>query len=205
MRPAARDWLDGMRRFSVEHRLSRPKRPEPVPAETGAGPPPRPASSRAFAAQTALLASHAGQWGVPTVIDLAAASPDTAIVFTTSPPGLAVVDDLMGRLVPDSPARVAVVTEIEYRGWCMRSPDESHTLHAVVWSWIKAPLPPQRRPDFASFPIAADADYWVLRYGHAGGMPPHHSADLYRWDGDEAAILARGIVERFHPRSQPRG
>jgi hypothetical protein len=60
MRPAARDWLDRLRRFSTEHRLSRPQRPEPVPAETGTGH--RSGITRsaaALAAQAALLAAHA--------------------------------------------------------------------------------------------------------------------------------------------------
>jgi len=200
MRPAARDWLDGLRRFSAEHRLSGPKGPEPVPVETGAGRRARSGSPLALAAQTALLAAHAADWGARILEGLASECPDFALVFTTSPPGLAAVDDLIGRLPPESRDRVAAATEIEYRGWCMRSPDEAHALHAVVWSWIKAPLPPQRRADFIPFPIAADADYWVLRYGHAGGLPGDHGADLYGWDGATATLLARGIVERFHPR-----
>lgn len=200
MRPAARDWLDGLRRFSAEHRLSRPQRPEPVPAETGSGHSSGSGLSLASAAQASILAAHAAVWGMPTLDRLAKTSSDGAIVVTTSPPGLAAWGDLIARLPAPLAERLAVATEIEYRGWCMRSPDEAHELHAVVWSWIKAPLPPQRRTEFASFPIPASADYWVLRYGHAGGVDGGHSADLFAWDGSVATPLATGITERFHAR-----
>ena len=161
---------------------------------------PSSATPLALTAQAAILASHADTWGVETITSLAAACPDKAIVFTTSPPGLAAVDDLIRRLPPESRERLTAATEIEYRGWSMRSPDEAHELHAVVWSWIKAPLPPQRRPDFASFPIADSAEYWLLRYGHAGGGDGRHSADLYAWNGAGALRLATGITERFRSR-----
>ena len=200
MRPAARDWLDSLRRFSTEHRLSRPKRPEPVPVETGTGLSPGALPSRDSAAQTEILAAHAKSWGIPTLSRLAAALPEGAIVVTTSAPGLAAWSDLISGLPAPIAERVATATEIEYRGWCMRSPDESHRLHAVVWSWIKAPLPPQRRPDFAPFPIADSADYWVLRYGHSGGGEGEQSGDLFAWDGAVARLLATGITERFRSR-----
>ncbi len=153
-----------------------------------------------LAAQAELLAAHAVAWGIPTLNRLAATFPDGAIVVTTSPPGLAPWSDLISRLPAPVAERVATATEIEYRGWCMRSPDEAHELHAVIWSWIKAPLPPQRRPEFASFPIPASADYWVLRYGHAGGVEGGHSADLFAWDGAMTTRLATGITERFRTR-----
>ena len=172
-----------------------------MPAETGAGHRAGVTSSApALAAQTAILAAHAADWGLPTLTKLAATSPDGAIVVTTSPPGLAAWNDLISRLPTPLAQRVATATEIEYRGWCMRSPDESHRLHAVVWSWIKAPLPPQRRPDFAAFPIAESADYWVLRYGHTTAEEGGHSADLYSWDGAVATRLATGITERIRSR-----
>lgn len=200
MRPAARDWLDSLRRFSTEHRLSRPQRPEPVPVKTGTGHSAGAGLSLPLAAQTEILAAHAVAWGIPTLNRLAATFPDSAIVVTTSPPGVAPWSNLIARLPALIAERVATATEIEYRGWCMRSPDESYELHAVVWSWIKAPLPPQRRPDFASFPIPASADYWVLRYGHTTADEGGHSADLFAWDGAVATHLASGITERFHAR-----
>ena len=172
-----------------------------MPAETGAGHRTGSTSSApALAAQAAILAAHAAAWGLPTLTQIAATLPDGAIVVTTSPPGLAAWSDLISRLPTPLSQRVATATEIEYRGWCMRSPDESHRLHAVVWSWIKAPLPPQRRTDFATFPIAESADYWVLRYGHSGGGEGKHSADLFAWDGAVARLLATGITERFRSR-----
>lgn len=200
MRPAARDWLESLRRFSAEHRLSRPQRPEPVPAETGSGPSPGARISPAFDAQAAILAAHAEAWGLPTLTRLAATFSGGAIVVTTSPPGLAAWRELIARFPASLAERMTAATEIEYRGWCMRSPDEAHRLHAVVWSWIKAPLPPQRRADFPSFPIPDSADYWVLRYGHSGGGDGEHGADLYTWDGAQATCLATGITERFHAR-----
>lgn len=157
-------------------------------------------SAAALAAQTEILAAHAADWGLTTLTQLAATLPEGAIVVTTSPPGLSAWDDLISRLPTPLSQRVATATEIEYRGWCMRSPDEDHRLHAVVWSWIKAPLPPQRRPDFATFPIAESADYWVLRYGHTSANEGGHSADLFSWDGAVATRLATGISERFHSR-----
>lgn len=200
MRPAARDWLNRLRRFSTEHRLSRPQRPEPVPVETGTGLSPSAGASLAAATQAQILAAHAVAWGIPTLSRLAATLPEGAIVVTTSPPGLTAWSDLISRLPAPIAERVAVATEIEYRGWCMRSPDEAHRLHAVVWSWIKAPLPPQRRPDFAAFPIAESADYWVLRYGHTTADEGGHTADLFSWDGAVATRLATGITERFRSR-----
>jgi hypothetical protein len=160
----------------------------------GAGP------SLAASAQRSILAAHAEAWGIPTLSRLAAVLPEGAIVVTTSPPGLAAWSDLISRLPAPIAERVATATEIEYRGWCMRSPDEAHRLHAMVWSWIKAPLPPQRRPDFAAFPIPASADYWVLRYGHTTADEGGHSADLFSWDGAVATRLATGITERFRSR-----
>ena len=172
-----------------------------MPAETGAGHRTGITNSApALATQAAILAAHAADWGLPTLTKLAATFPDGAIVVTTSPPGLAAWNDLISRLPTPLAQRVATATEIEYRGWCMRSPDESHRLHAVVWSWIKAPLPPQRRPDFAAFPIAESADYWVLRYGHSGGGEGEQSGDLFAWDGAVARLLATGITERFRSR-----
>lgn len=167
---------------------------------TGTGRSPGAGPSLESAAQTQILAAHAAAWGIPTISRLAAAFPDGAIVVTTSPPGLAAWSDLISGLTTPIAERVATATEIEYRGWCMRSPDESHRLHAVVWSWIKAPLPPQRRPDFTSFPIAASSDYWVLRYGHTTAEEGGHSADLFAWDGAVATLLATGITERIRSR-----
>jgi len=201
MRSAADDWLNRLRRFSAEHRLSRLQRPEPVPAETGAGHRAGVTNSApALAAQAEILTAHAKSWGLTTLKRLAAMFPDGAIVVTTSPPGLSAWEHLIAHLPTPLARRVATATEIEYRGWCMRSPDEDHRLHAVVWSWIKAPLPPQRRPDFAPFPIADSADYWVLRYGHSGGGEEEQSGDLFAWDGAVARLLATGITERFRSR-----
>lgn len=168
--------------------------------ETGSWHSPAAAPSLAAAAQASILAAHAVAWGIPTLDMLAAAFPGGALVVTTSSPGLSAWGELIARLPAPLAARLTVATEIEYRGWCLRSPDEAHELHAVVWSWIKAPLPPQRRPEFASFPIPDSTDYWVLRYGHAGGVDGGHSADLFAWDGSVATALATGITERFQAR-----
>ncbi len=165
--------------------------------ETGTGHSADAGLSLASAAQASILAAHAAAWGIPTLSRLADTFSDGVIVVTTSPTGLSAWSDLISRFPAPIAERVATATEIEYRGWCMRSPDETHELHAVVWSWIKAPLPPQRRPDFASFPIAASADYWVLRYGHTSADEGGHSADLFAWDGAVATRLATGITERF--------
>lgn len=157
-------------------------------------------SPEALAAQSAILSAHARAWGAQTLARIAETRPDAAIVVTTSAPGLAAWEAMIHGLPAAIHERVAPTSELDYRAWCMRSADEAHDLHVVVWSWIKAPLPRQRRHDFPLHPIAESADYWVHRYGQAGAGLDAHAADLYAWDGDLAKLLSSGISERFHPR-----
>lgn len=202
MTPAARDWLDGLRRFSEEHRATEPAFVAPVPSETGPPRHPRGASPSAAAltAQGTIIAGHARSWGGPKLIAIATARPDEAIVYTTSSSGLGAAAEVVASLPEPVRERVAIATELEYRFWCMRSPDEPHRLHGSLWSWIKAPLPPQRRRDFARYPIAETASYWLLRYGFAMQGDEWRSADLYSFDGVNTHLLATGVRERFHSR-----
>ena len=119
---------------------------------------------------------------------------------TVSAPGLDAVGALIARLPESMRERVAIATELEYRFWCMRSPDQSHRLHVTLWTWLKAPLPRQRRSEYARHPIPATASYWLLRYGFAEHGDEWRSADLYAWDDCVATLLERGVSERFHSR-----
>ena len=202
MTPAARDWLNGLRRFSEEHRATQAPLVAAVPSETGSkrSPPAHGDSAAAIGAQGAIIANKCAAWGLSTLLDLAAARPDAVIAVTTSAPGLEAIARMVASLPEPIIGRVAIATEMEYRFWCMRAPDEAHRLHMMLWSWIKAPLPRQRRGDYPRHPIADTASYWLLRYGHEGHGAPWRSADLYSWDGAVAALLATGIAERIRSR-----
>jgi hypothetical protein len=80
------------------------------------------------------------------------ADPDPAIVITTSAVGIAAVEEMLAS-VPDLAAlagnRIEAVTELEYRLWCIRSPDEGFIHHVNVWNWIKTAIPKQRWAEFS--------------------------------------------------------
>jgi hypothetical protein len=202
MTPAAREWLVGLRRFSEEHRAAQDPLAASVPSETDSTRPDRAvrASPAALAAQAGIIAEHARAWAIPEIQRLAAARKEVGIVATTSSPGIEAVGGLIAQLPESIRERVAIVTELEYRFWCMRSPDQSHRLHVTLWTWLKAPLPPQRRREYARHPIPPTASYWLLRYGFAGHGDEWRSADLYAWDDCVATLLERGVSERFHSR-----
>lgn len=129
---------------------------------------------------------------------------DPAVVVTTSPAGIAAVDAL---LAPGSAiailagGRVASVTELEYRLWCIRSPDPEHRHHVNVWSWVKTSVPRQRWPEFAAFPLRDGDAYWIHREGLSGaGDLDRRASHLWRWDGRHASLLRAFITERAAPR-----
>lgn len=186
MTPAARDWLDGLRRFSEEHRAPRPARRVPVPSET----------TPAFDAERAILSSILDGACRATIHLALADRPDAAVVLTTTPAGFGAAGDLAASLDAADAARFVAVTEPAYRGWCMRSPDESFRLHDNVWSWVKAPVPASRRTEFAAWPIPSGEHYWIHRRGRRGPLGESRSADLWAWNGSRATLLATGIVER---------
>lgn len=189
MTPAARDWLAGLRRFSEEHRAPRPERRVPVPSEPSDG------EGAALAAERRILAAWLEDRGRSLFEAALAERPGAVVVFTTTPAGF----DAASRLAEAFPAtdaeRLAVVTEIEYRGWCMRSPDEAFRLHENLWSWIKRPVPERRRRDFAAWPIPPTHRYWLHRQGRCGAAGEWRSADLWRWDGTAAMLLSEQVSE----------
>ncbi len=189
MTPAARDWLEGLRRFSEEHRAPRPERRVPVPSEPSAVAP------VALAAETAILAAWLEGRGRAILSATLAERPGAAIAFTTTPGGFEAAVRLADSLPAADSGRVAVVTEVEYRGWCMHAPDEAFALHENLWSWVKRPLPERRRGEFAAWPIPASHRYWLHRQGRAGAAGEWRSADLWQWDGAAATLLAEGVSE----------
>lgn len=149
-----------------------------------------------IAAKRAILADWLSG---PGGIDVAAAlslRPALAVVLTTSPEGFAAAESLSARLSARNADRFVAVTEIEYRGWCMRSPDETFHLHVNLWSWIKAPVPEVRRGEFAAWPIPPGAVRWLHRHGRRGADGERRGADLWAWDGIRASPLATGVDER---------
>lgn len=156
------------------------------------------ANAPAALAEGRILAARLSAWRSTVIPAAFAADPRLPVVLTTSAVGIDVAADLLATLPPEDAARFVAVTEKVYRGWCMQSPDDDHRLHRNLWSWLKAPLPLARRAEFARWPIGPDDAYWLHRQG---GQDAHHAwrtADLYRWDGVEATLLATDVEERFH-------
>lgn len=129
---------------------------------------------------------------------------DPAVVVTTSPAGIAAVVAL---LAPGSAiallagGRVASVTELEYRLWCIRSPDPEHRHHVNIWSWVKTSVPRQRWPEFDAWPLPDGDAYWIHREGLAGaGERDRRASHLWRWDGRHASLLKAFVTERAAPR-----
>lgn len=183
MTPAARDWLAGLKEFSEVHRAPRPARRVPVP-------------SGIAAALAAILRDHLEGQGGADILSALSRHPHVAVVLTTTPEGFTAAGRFASRLASADTARFAVATEAEYRGWCMRSPDEDRRLHVNVWSWVKAPVPQTRHGEFAAWPIAAGSAYWLHRHGHGDASGEVRRADLWAWDGMLARPLATGVDER---------
>jgi len=193
MTPQARAWLDGLRAAAAAARVG--SRDEDRPAA-------------AMAAERALLAAHLVAWfdtelpgllaeraaaataggrGDGTVID-----PDPAIVLTTTETGCEAAAEFFGRndpFVRQMAERFACVTELEYRRFCMRNPDDDYRLHIAHWSWMKTRVPPQWWPKLAQWPIREDECYWLHRTGTAGAGRERRSSHLWKWNGTTAAIL----------------
>lgn len=196
MTPATRGWLEGLRDSAMAAR-----RGVPVPQ---AGDP------AAMAAERLILAAHAAIWldTAPDLLDCRrawaraagpGADPEAALVITTSPAGIAVTDEILGRDHPiarEVRPRAVCVTESEYRRWCMRHPDEHHARHVNHWSWIKTRVPRQREAEFARHPLGPGACYWLHRTGTSGaGAADGRSAHLWKFDGRHATLLEAFVVE----------
>ena len=196
MRADSRDWCDGLRAFVDEFRRERP----PAVSE---GP--------EAAAERGILAAHLVSWcdGLADVLEArrrwaaaegrAEADPAPPLVLTTSPTGLVVAADLMAGGHPLAAAeagRLVPVTELEYRLWCLRHPDEGHRLHVNHWNWIKTRVPRQREAEFARHPLAAGEAYWLHRAGTAGaGAADRRDCHLWKWTGRQAALLEPFVRE----------
>lgn len=196
VRSDTRAWLEGLRAFAADHRSARPT----VPAAAD--------GALAIAEQTILGVAFASRLPELDAIrearrSIPGADPDPAIVLTTSPAGMAALNHLveqgtdLARLID---SRVFPVSELEYRLWCIRQPDDSSVHHVNLWSWVKTRVPSQRWPEFSAFPLRETETYWLHREGLAGaGDLDRRASHLWRWDGRHASLLKAFITERSVP------
>jgi len=199
MTPATRDWLEGLREFAAAHRLEKPLAVPESPAER--------------AAERMILAARLADWlaGCEAILaarrawlaergDAADADRDPAIVITTSPVGIAVVEEQLA--VGSLPARAVAertvaVTELEYRLWSIRHPDDARDRHLNMWNWIKTQVPPQRHGEFVRHPLAAGEAYWLHRAGIAGaGAADRRDCHLWKFNGRHASLLEAFVAEQ---------
>ena len=147
------------------------------------------------AAERTILSAHLVTWlenELPTLLADRVGHDDPAIVITTSPLGLAVVE---ATLLRDEPLmrslrdRVVAVTEREYRAWTKDHPDPDHRLHVNHWSWIKTQVPEARRHEFAAYPLAPGEHHWLHRTGTTGCGRERRFCHLWKWNGTTAALL----------------
>jgi hypothetical protein len=196
MRDETRGWLDGLRRFAAEHRN---RAPLPSPDDQDRAAAERMILATQFATCLAGWDTIAGERRARAGLD-PAADPEPALVITTSPVGILVADDLVSTGSPPARAlaeRVAAVTELEYRLWCIRNPDEHHARHVNLWNWIKTGVPVQRHHEFADFPLADGEHYWLHRTGIRGaGEADRRDCHLWKWNGRHASLLKAFITER---------
>lgn len=210
MHSDTRCWLDGLREFAASRRLEKPLAPAAVPPSALA-PADVPPSVAEQAAERMILAAQLASWlsGFDDVLAARrawlaeadpAGDPDPAIVITTSAVGVAVAEQL--GLAGSLPARslapaLAAVTELEYRLWCIREPDEHGRHHVNVWNWIKTRVPTQRQGEFTRHPLAPGEVYWLHRAGIAGaGSADRRDCHLWKWNGRHAALLEAFVGER---------
>jgi len=198
MSPSTRAWLSGLRTFAAS------RRDESPPALTG--------SPAQQAAERMILAVQLSSWLSDSPAILAArrawvarlpgqepADDDPAFVITTSPVGIAVADQQLEAGSPLAQAladRAVAVTELEYRLWCIRNPDDAGR-HITIWNWIKTRVPPQRYAEFARHPLGVSESYWLHRAGIAGaGVADRRDCHLWKWNGRHASLLEAGVVEQ---------
>lgn len=196
MRAATRDWLIGLEAFAAEHRVQKPLNP--------------PADPALAAAERMILATRLAEWlGGWEAIEgdrrrvaatSPAADPDPCLVITTSPVGSAVAEELIASGSPSARSlagRFAAVTELEYRLWCIRNPDDDSARHINLWNWIKTSVPEQRHGEFAAYSLTPGEAYWLHRCGIRGaGEGDRRDCHLWKWNGRHASLLKAFIVER---------
>jgi hypothetical protein len=192
-----RGWLDGLRACAAAHREQKPF------AAVDAHLPARSAERAILAAD---LTTRLATLGDLLAARAAAARPDDqtadtnpAVVITTSPVGIAVVADLLASPTHGLQPLAAVttaVTELEYRLWCIRQPDDGFRLHLNLWSWVKTSVPEQRWPEFARHSLGSGEVYWLHRSGVGGaGSADARNCHLWKWNGRHAALLQAFIRE----------
>jgi hypothetical protein len=195
MNTATREWCGGLAAFAAERRSAQPSRPPDPPSVA--------------AAERAILAAHLVAWledWTAVMSGRAAwargspgANPDAGVVLTTSPVGIAAAEELLAGGHPVAAAevrRIVPVTELEYRLWCIRHPDDDHRHHINHWSWIKTRVPPQRHGEFTRHPLGPGEAYWLHRAGTAGaGAADRRDCHLWRWNGRHAALLEAFVRE----------
>ena len=197
MDAATRDWAAGLAAFVGDHRREHPVRGVESP--------------QAATAERAILAAHLVSW-LDDWVTLAEArrrwcaavpggvrDPDPVMVLTTSPAGIEAAESLLAGGHPVAAAeraRIIPVTELEYRLWCIRHPDDGHERHVNHWTWVKTQVPPQREAEFARHPRAAGEAWWLHRTGTAGaGDADRRDCHLWRWNGVHAALVEPFIRE----------
>jgi len=202
MRPTTRHWLDGLRATAAELRSSRPS-PVPAPA------------SAAFVAERTILGAHLAT-ALAAIDSLLAArrasaggprDPDPVLVLSTSPAGLAAAHDLLdpdGGPFAGLHGRLEPVTELEYRRWCMRSPDGGFHAHVNLWNWVKTRVPGRRHAEFGRHPLGPGEAYWLHRAGVAGaGAADRSASHLWKWNGGHASLLETFVTEAVGGRAAP--
>ncbi|MFM7137382.1 MAG: hypothetical protein ACKO1M_10000, partial [Planctomycetota bacterium] len=151
MLATTRSWFEGLREFAAEQRARKPLVETACAAER--------------AAERMILAAHLSTtlagWeailaGRGSAASGAGCDASPALVLTTSPVGIGLAAEQLatGSLPARSLSDCAVaVTELEYRLWCIRHPDDVYARHVTIWNWIKTRVPLQRRGDFARHPL----------------------------------------------------
>ena len=201
MNPTTREWLLGLRDFAAERRDHKPARPPAVdPAASAAE---RSILGATLATRLAeidtIRAARRSRQSVALPDPAADPDADPALVLTTSPVGIDAAEQLLassGDLAAIVGDRLAAVTELEYRLWCIRHPDEGHLLHVNLWNWVKTRVPRQRWGEFAAHPLRPGESYWLHRTGLAGaGRLDRRDCHLWKWNGRHAALLQPFVAE----------
>lgn len=160
------------------------------------------ASPQQERAERAILSAHLLTWlenELPTLLDDRDRDDDSAIVITTSPAGIAVVEETLHRdepLMRSLRDRVVAVTEREYRSWTKDHPDPDHRLHINHWSWIKLRVPEARRHEFAAYPLSPGEHHWLHRTGTAGCGRERRFCHLWTFNGATAALVKAFFPEQ---------
>jgi hypothetical protein len=195
MRPDTRAWRDGLREFAVGHRATRKHADAPEPT--------------AFVAERGILGAHLAMRLADVETFRAAratgaaagqADPDPVIVLTTSEPGMEAAAELFegaagGPFAALEPW-IVPVSELEYRLWCIRTPDPGYRLHINLWNWVKRRVPRQRHAEFARHPLGPNEAYWLHRTGIAGAKAAdRRECHLWKWNGRHASLLEAFVTE----------